>query len=142
MPAGFRPEAIGEEVGLLGVLPLDCARLSVLRQTGVTFAQAGYPSERAHVMSVEFDCEVTGFLGDRPLLPHRCSSSRGDVGGPVLAMDAPRIVAIHNGRIEADLGRFGIAVPAGSFHDALAERLRPADDRAGGRLVCRRPGVL
>ncbi len=71
MPAGFRPEAIGEEVGLLGVLPLDCARLIVLRQTGVTFAQAGYPSERAHVMSVEFDCEVTGFLGDRPLLPHR-----------------------------------------------------------------------
>ncbi len=55
--------------------------------------------------------------------------------------DTPRIVAIHNCRIEADLGRFGIAVPAGSFHDALRERLRPADDRAGGRFVDRRPSV-
>ncbi|MEE8276599.1 MAG: hypothetical protein V3R75_05560 [Alphaproteobacteria bacterium] len=133
--------AIGEEVGFLGVLPLDRARLSVLRQAGVTFAQVSHSSERAHVMSVDFDCEVTGFLGDQPLLLHRCSSSRGDSGGPVLAMDTPRIVVIHDGHIEADLGRFGVAVPAGSFHDALGERLGPADGRTGGRLGGRRPGV-
>ncbi len=120
--------AIGEEVGFLGVLPLDRARLSVLRQTGVNFAQAGHSSERAHVMSVDFDCEVTGFLGDQPLLLHRCSSSRGDSGGPVLAMDTPRIVAIHNGHIEADLGRFGIARACGQ----LPRRARGALG-AGGR---------
>ncbi len=56
-------------------------------------------------------------------------------------MDTPRIVVIHDSHIEADLGRFGVAVPAGSFHDALRERLRPADDRAGRRLVDRRPSV-
>lgn len=144
VPPGFRPEAIGQVANFpsdwalltlaapigdtteyLSVAPLDRPVLAAMIKAGTTFAQAGYPRGRAHAISVDFNCRVPGFAREEALLLHQCHSAEGDSGGPVLALqeDAPRVIAIHNGRIESDQGRFGTAVPGATFYGAVMERL-------------------
>lgn len=145
VPPGFRPEAIGQVVnfpsdwalltlaapigdtaGYLAIAPLDRPALAAMIEAGATFAQAGYPRGRAHAISVDFNCIVLGFAREEALLLHQCHSTEGDSGGPVLALqeDAPRVIAIHNGRIESNQGRFGTAVPGASFYGEVMQRLR------------------
>ena len=111
-------DAIGDEVGYLGITEMDRAVFADLRRDAIKFARAGYRRELAHVLLVDDDCQVRGFVTDLSVLVHKCPTAPGDSGGPVIAMreGGPSIVAVHNGRIEADEGRFGTAAPSASFY--------------------------
>ena len=85
--------------------PIDLPVLPIydgpLPATGAVLAQAGYSSDRAHVLSVDAACS---FLGTRSggRWRHDCRAVSGDSGSPLL-IDRPdglSIAAIHIGRID------------------------------------------
>lgn len=79
---------IGREAGYLGLERMNSEILGELMGDGALFLQAGYRGDWPHVISVDSDCNVLGFIQGTHSLVHDCEAVQGDSGSPVLAYTA------------------------------------------------------
>jgi hypothetical protein len=124
---------IGREAGFLGLERLDHQGLARLQDEGAAFVQAGYRGDWPHVITIDADCEILGFLEGTPSVAHDCDAVRGDSGSPILVFSGGefRVVALvsmqvefkPSAKIEGDLARIsGIALSSWALSD---RRRRP-----------------
>ncbi len=77
-------EPVGRDVGWLGILSLDRVILRGLKEGQVTTVQAGYRRDRAHALTVGFNCPVPGLFGKGRGILHSCDVVQGGSGSPLL----------------------------------------------------------
>jgi protease YdgD len=103
------------------VLPLLPAPLAI----GDKVALAGYGQDRPEVMLADLTCKVAGWIGDggdRDLMRHDCSGTRGTSGAPMLARIGGQWMAVGL-EIAAVMGKAqGIAVPSFAIRAALNKK--------------------
>ena len=77
---------------------------------------AGYPGDRAHLLSLEEDCKVQAIAVKGHVLMSDCVSIKGDSGGPILQKkgDAWHILGIQtaNTRVQNKVASMGVTVLA------------------------------
>jgi protease YdgD len=85
---------------------------------------AGYRRDRAHVLTVERNCDVQHLPGSTLLAVSGCSVTSGQSGAPLLHDDGmqSKIIGILVGASAKNTSR-SIAVPASSFYDAAQSGL-------------------
>jgi protease YdgD len=93
------------------ILPLLPAPVAI----GDRVVLAGYGQDREEVMEADLTCTVSGWTGDggnRDLMRHGCSGTRGTSGAPVMMQQGGHWVAVGL-QIAAVIGRSeGLAVPS------------------------------
>jgi protease YdgD len=89
--------------------------------------QAGYRSDRAHVLTVERDCFVTPVSHPAPLLLLNCSSVQGESGSPLFLLegDTPQVIGILVASSKQEGAAPSIGVPSNTFAAAVMEALKP-----------------
>ena len=94
-------------------LPLSTAGLT----PDSTIVQAGYSQDRAHILSIDQECQILGAVEDTPLIAHNCDAVGGDSGSPILVMgpNGLQVAAVHS----ATSPDFGLAIPAAVFSGAV-----------------------
>ncbi len=97
---------IGRQAGWLGLRRLDKILLKRIQRGESRLLQAGYRRGWTHIMSVNFDCAITGFFEMRMGIAHGCDVAQGDSGSPLLvAADGGfQVVGMHvfSGHSQAD----------------------------------------
>lgn len=63
---------------ITGVLPLAAG------VSGTRVMQAGYSQDKAHILTVDEDCRLTGSASGGRLIFHDCDATHGDSGSPIL----------------------------------------------------------
>lgn len=76
-------EPIGRKTGFLGFQAFNRDSLKRVQNSTGFFYLAGYPRDRAHVISVDNSCGVDRILGTGELLSHTCTIVGGDSGAPI-----------------------------------------------------------
>jgi protease YdgD len=103
------------------VLPLLAAPVAI----GDKVALAGYGQDRPEVMLADTTCAVSGWIGDggdRDLMRHDCSGTRGTSGAPMLARIGGQWMAVGL-EIAAVMGKAeGIAVPSFAIRAVLNKK--------------------
>ncbi len=114
--------ALGDEVGYLGVIPLERGGLERLRARADGFARAGYGGAGGMEARADLGCAPSGFFGDIDLLVHQCEVNVGDSGGPILVRLGTgfAVIGVQSGRAESRSFRYGTAVPAETFYQSIA----------------------
>jgi len=93
------------------IAPLKLAQAAA--PTGTRAIIAGYPQDRAHKMTADRDCELSG--GDGRLVFHTCRGMRGYSGAPILVSGAGNeieIAGIHIAMSQRNGTQKMLAVPA------------------------------
>lgn len=85
------------QVGTMGLAPVNRQLFQDLQNRKVRFTQAGYSQDKAHILSVNEDCPITGFNGMMNVAVHRCDAVHGDSGSPIFYQEngRPIIAYIH-----------------------------------------------
>ena len=83
--------------------------------------QAGYSSDRPHILTVHEDCPLVGVTGGVPLFLHECDAVEGDSGSPLLLRFGDRfgVIGLHIARVESEGHDYGVAVPSEAFADSV-----------------------
>ena len=109
-------------------LPVEIAPLKLLSEaspSGTKATIAGYPQDRAHMMTADRDCELRERDGAGRYLIHTCRGIRGYSGAPILVSmpgDEFRIAGIHVATAHSNGTKKMIAVSAQSiFRDSDTE---------------------
>jgi protease YdgD len=96
---------------------------------GFSIDQAGYRSDRPHVLSIQRDCSVRVAADPAALLVHTCKSVQGESGSALLYFGSgePEIVGVltavpRKRNLETADASFG--VPASAFGAAVEKALR------------------
>ncbi|CAK0740766.1 protease YdgD [uncultured Gammaproteobacteria bacterium] len=106
-------EPLGRLAGWLGVEPLTLALLRIMRRDKAPVVLAGYRADRAHIITIDRTCELSGFLEGVPQLAiHTCNVLHGDSGGPVMTFMAGeiRVIGVHVVSMTTPERRYGGAV--------------------------------
>lgn len=79
-------------------------------------AAAGYPQDRAHVLSVEKNCRIVNAFNNGAVLVTSCLSIQGDSGGPILqeagddwVLVGLQTAAAQRGRVRSSIGVSALA---------------------------------
>ncbi|MEE8500709.1 MAG: trypsin-like serine protease [Kiloniellales bacterium] len=109
---------IGRQAGWLGLRRLGKRLLKRIQRGESRLLQAGYRRGWTHIMSVNFDCTITGFFEEHMGIAHGCDVAKGDSGSPLLvAVDGGfQVAGMHvlNGRTQA--GEIAGALSIALFH--------------------------
>jgi protease YdgD len=136
--AGYDPQRWVETMAadwviltLTGDLPEEIEPLRLRRDpapSGTKAIIAGYPEDRAHMMTADRQCELRE--GDT-LVFHTCRGMRGYSGAPILvsAGDELQIAGIHVAAMGRDQTRKMVAVPA----QAISREKVSSRDKAGSQ---------
>jgi len=86
-----------------------------------TVLTAGYPGDRAHILSLEEDCAIKRALFRSHVILTSCVAIRGDSGGPILqkTADGYVIIGVQTTATLIDGKRASIGVSALAFRDTL-----------------------
>lgn len=86
---------------------------------------AGYPGDRAHILSLEENCRIRRTLFRSRVLVTDCVSIKGDSGGPILQMIGDRhvIIGVQTAATRLSQRHASIGVSALAFGDKLQEML-------------------
>lgn len=89
---------------------------------------AGYPKDRAHVLSLEEDCGIKAAMHRGHVLMTDCIAIPGDSGGPMLQKEHGAWVVIGTQTAATKVGRThaGLGVSALAFRSHLQQLLTPA----------------
>ena len=81
----------------LPVESFDHERWRADRRAGVRYSQAGYSGDRAHVLTQNQSCSITGFVQKGTAFAHTCDATHGDSGSPILVRrgQAYAVVGLH-----------------------------------------------
>ena len=91
--------------------PLDIA--TALPPKGTRLIMAGYPQDRAHLMTADRDCQVLGAAAGGKVLVHDCRGVRGYSGAPLIGADgAASILGIHVATSQSQGTPRMLAIPA------------------------------
>ncbi len=133
-------EPIGREHGSLSLhksfIPDEAGHVGLLNSPVVT--TAGYPKDRAHILSLEENCSIHKAMGGGIVLLTSCIALHGDSGGPILQkigeewmLIGIQTSAIKRGRIHASIGLSALAF-RDSFYKLRAEQTELLrEDEAG-----------
>ncbi|WP_374655373.1 serine protease [Dongia sp.] len=94
----------------------------VARQKSEEVSAAGYNGDWSEILMRDAGCPLEGVLEGRPLIIHRCDTTFGASGGPLLLIDGDKveIVGVLSGVLQLkDKSERGAAVPAWSISPAL-----------------------
>ncbi len=126
---------IGRQAGWLGLRRLDDRLLRRLRSGKARALQAGYRRGWTHIMTVNFNCAVSGFFQGRSGILHSCDISKGDSGSPLLVLDGGkfRVVGLHVLYANSGTGKVAGAISVRLFHEGTGNRRAiRAIGRSGG----------
>lgn len=87
-------EPIGGKTGFLGWRILNPQELRQAQKDGQEVMLAGYPQNRAHVISVDHPCKASMGQPPNALITHTCYIVGGDSGGPVMLRDGNKLTII------------------------------------------------
>jgi protease YdgD len=110
---------------VIDVTPLAMRSRSASGSLPATVTVLGYRRDRAHVLSVERDCEVQNIAGSTLLAVSACSFTSGQSGAPLLHDDGMglEIIGILVGASARSSGK-SIAVSSSSFVKAEQNSLK------------------
>jgi len=120
-------EPLGAEFGFLEIPPNLKAATVAGRRPRVALptrniVTAGYPGDRAHILSLEEDCQVESVRARGRVLVTNCTAIPGDSGGPILqqpngnwTLIGLNVASVRNEQIQGS-----IILSALAFKDALA----------------------
>jgi len=93
---------------------------------------AGYPKDRAHVLSLEENCGIKAALHRGHVLMTDCIAIQGDSGGPMLQKENGNWVVIGTQTAATKVGRThaGLGVSALAFREHLQQLLAPSETGA------------
>jgi protease YdgD len=116
-------EPVGRRVGTVGVTSLTKESLRALNANKTVFVQAGYSTDKKHVITAHVGCFVQGWVQGIDVIQHQCDAVPGDSGSPVFMIRNGRVsvVALHaaTGKIRGIVR--GFAVPVTRFAPGLTE---------------------
>ncbi|MGF1624348.1 MAG: trypsin-like serine peptidase [Alphaproteobacteria bacterium] len=100
---------------------------AVLALEAGSMLQAGYSSDRPHILSVHEDCDLVGVTGGVPLLLHQCDAVEGDSGSPLLLHHDGRygVIGLHTARVVSEGIEYGVAIPSEAFAASIREWVGP-----------------
>lgn len=112
-------EAIGENIGYLnfpsGITVSPEGRVNTMLQSPI-ITVAGYPGDRAHILSLEKDCRIHAAAQRGHVLVTDCMSIGGDSGGPILqqAGEDWHVIGIQtaSAKIRGKVASMGVSVIA------------------------------
>lgn len=101
---------------------------AVLALEDGSMLQAGYSSDRPHMLSVHEDCDLVGVTGGVPLLLHQCDAIEGDSGSPLLLYRDGRygVIGLHTARVVSEGVEYGVAIPSEAFAASIRQWAGPA----------------
>lgn len=106
-------------------------RPNATRTTGALLSSsgvltAGYPGDRAHLLSLEEDCAIKRALFRSQVIMTSCVAIRGDSGGPILQKtgDGYVIIGVQTTATQIEGRRASIGVSALAFRDTLGALLK------------------
>lgn len=104
---------IGRKVGYLGWRILGPQDLHQAQKNGEKVMLAGYPRNRAHVVSVDRSCKASMDQPPEALIKHSCFIVGGDSGGPVMLLDKAvmTVVGLNSARLGKGETSTASAVP-------------------------------
>ena len=121
---------IGKQAGYVGLADFDAKVFEGMDKEQVRFKLSGYRGDRLFVQTVDHDCRIDGFTGDKKLMLHSCPLTLGDSGGPVflpvqgelllVGIDVG-LIGVGDMSLKRGEQRLGVAVPSSSFLDKLIE---------------------
>lgn len=96
---------------------------AVLALEDGTMLQAGYSSDRPHLLSVHEDCDLVGVTGGVPLLLHQCDAIEGDSGSPLLIRRGGQygVIGLHIARVVSEGIDYGVAIPSEAFAASIRQ---------------------
>ena len=116
-------EPVGQKVGTVGVTSLDAKRLRALNKQKTVFVQAGYSTDKKHVITAHVGCFLQGWVEGVDVIQHQCDAVPGDSGSPVFMIHKGKVsvIALHaaTGKIRGTVR--GFAVPIARFAKGLKE---------------------
>lgn len=78
---------MSQVVGTLAVAPIDKDSYAILKAQKTNFIQAGYSQDKAHILSVNQQCELTSYNKLLRIATHICDAVPGDSGSPIFYKD-------------------------------------------------------
>jgi protease YdgD len=83
---------------------------------------AGYPGDRAHVLSLEEHCAVQGVRASGRILVTNCTAIAGDSGGPILqkTKDGWQLIGVNIASVRNDNMHGSIVISALAFSETFA----------------------
>jgi protease YdgD len=104
-------------------LPDQALREAVARGELV---RAGYSRNRPHLLAMHRGCALSEVAARGALILHRCDSTEGDSGSPLLLFEdgRPAIVGLHVAVMGTPSQRNGVAVSATVFESAVRKALQ------------------
>lgn len=121
-------EPLGTELGFLSAPEswFETARagtLSAPRNVKIDAAitTAGYPGDRAHVLSLEEDCQISATAGKGLILFTSCIALKGDSGGPILQEngDGWSVIGVQTSATKVGEKLAGVGLSALAYQPAL-----------------------
>lgn len=99
------------------IWPMEFGGAVLALEDDASMLQAGYSSDRPHVLSVHQDCDLVGVTGGVPLLLHQCDAVEGDSGSPLLLFRDGRygVIGLHTARVVSEGIEYGVAIPSEAF---------------------------
>ncbi len=85
------------KIGTMAVVPAGRDLSLKLVNQKTKFIQAGYSMDKAHILSVNKKCPITGYDKVLNVVAHTCDAVNGDSGSPIFYLQdgLPRIAYIH-----------------------------------------------
>lgn len=114
-------EPIGRKVGFLGWRIVDAVELRNAQKAGTQVVLAGYPQNRAHILSVDRTCKASMGSASNAVVTHSCFIVGGDSGGPLMLAqgDEVTVIALNNARLGRDRQNYANAIPLARFQTVL-----------------------
>jgi|GEM_PF-526975 len=116
-------EPVGRTVGTVGVTSLTKESLRSLNNDKTVFVQAGYSTDKKHVITAHVGCFIQGWVDGIDVIQHQCDAVPGDSGSPVFMIKDGKVsvIALHaaTGKIRGTVR--GFAVPITRFAKGLKE---------------------
>ncbi len=109
----------------LPVESFDQARWHADRKAGIHYAQAGYSGDRAHVLTQNKNCSITGFRQNGAAFAHTCDATHGDSGSPILVRRGQTYAVVGLHIASSRSGGNGVAIAGRSIRAVLDQLADP-----------------